>query len=253
MKRIALILGVVGLFALASSMAYAALSSDIVLFMAFEDGSGTDVTDSSIYGNNGVATVASWTAGKHGGGYEFDGATTVITVAPSAELTALGAPMSIGYWINIISFPAQWQAVVEMEAAPGDRSGGWKSGLNNAQPVFTTYGVMDHNATGDLAVGEWVHFACTYDGTTVAFYINGEVDSEVAGAGDIDVTQSPSLNIGAEAGTPGNWGINAILDNLWVSNAAKTQAEIQQLMAMESPAAAEPMGKAATTWGALKH
>jgi hypothetical protein len=252
MKRIMLILSIAGLFALVSSIAYAALPDDIVLFMAFDEGAGTDVHDASMYGNDGVATVASWADGRYGGGYEFDGATTAITVEPSGVLTALKAPMSIGYWIKIISFPVQWQAIAEMESTPEDRSNGWKAGLNNANPVFTTYGVKDHTAAGELAVGGWSHFACTYDGTTVTFYINGEVDSEVEGAGDIDVTQSPRLNIGAEAGTPGNWSINAVLDNLWISNIAKTQSEIEELMVLESPASVEPGGKAAATWGALK-
>jgi len=252
MRRVMLVLGVLGLLVLVSSMAYAALSDDIVLFMAFDEGAGTDVHDSSMYGNDGVATVESWTDGKYGGGYEFDAATTVITVEPSDVLTALKAPMSVGYWIKILSFPVQWQSIAEMESMPGNRTNGWKAGLNNANPVFTTYGVMDHNAAGELAAGEWTYFACTYDGTTVTFYINGEVDSEVPGAGDIDVTQSPGLNIGAEAGTPGNWAINAVLDNLWISNVAKTQEEIQQLMVAEELAAVKPGGKAATTWGVLK-
>jgi hypothetical protein len=252
MKRLMLTLGVVTLFALVYSEAYAALPDDIVLFMTFDEGSGTDIHDASMYGNDGVATVASWTDGRYGGGYEFDAATTAITVEPSDVLTALKAPMSIGYWIKILSFPVEWMGVVEMEATPEDRSLGWKTGLHNGEPVFTVYGVADHFAAGSIEIGEWTYFACTYDGTTVTFYINGEVDSEVAGAGDIDVTQSPRLNIGAEKGTPGNYSINAILDNVWVSNVAKTQAEIQEFMGLESPTSVEPGGKAATTWGALK-
>lgn len=114
MKRVASILGVVGLSVLVSSMAYAALPDDIVLFMTFEEGSGTDVKDISKYGNNGVATAASWTDGRLGGGFEFDASKTVITVEPSDVLTALKEPMSIGYWINILSFPAQWQAPPEI-------------------------------------------------------------------------------------------------------------------------------------------
>ena len=251
-KRTTLVLGAMGLLALASSVAYAALPDDIILFMTFEDGSGTDVKDISKYGHNGVATTASWTDGKLGGGFEFDASKTAITVEASDVLRQLKAPMSIGYWIKVISFPAQWQAVAEMEAMPGNRTNGWKAGLNNGNPVFTTYGVKDHNAAGSIEIGQWTHFACTYDGATVTFYINGEVDIEVEGAGDINVTQSPRLNIGAQAGTPGNWSINAVLDNLWISNVAKTQAEVQQLMRLESPTSVEPISKASTTWGSLK-
>jgi hypothetical protein len=250
MKRVMLILGVVSLLTFVSSMADAALPDDIVLFMTFNDGSGTNVRDSSRYGNDGVATVASWTDGNYGGGYEFDAATTVITVEPSNVLTALKAPMSIGYWIKPLSFPIEWMSVAEMEAVAGARTGGWKAGLHNGEPVFTTYGVMDHFATGSIEIGQWAHVACVYSGPMVTFYINGEFDSEVAGAGDINVTQSPGLNIGAEAGTPGNYAINAILDDLWVSNVAKTQDEVRELM--EAITLVESQDKAAITWGALK-
>jgi hypothetical protein len=251
MKRVMLILSIVGLLTFMSSVADAVLSDDIVLFMAFNEGSGTDVHDSSRYGNNGVATVANWTDGKYGGGYEFDAATTVITVEASDVLTALQAPMSIGYWIKPLSFPVEWMAVAEMEAMAGARTNGWKAGLHNSNPVFTTYGVMDHYASGIIEADQWTHVACVYDGPTVTFYINGELDSEVAGSGDINVTQSPGVNIGAEAGTPGNYAINAILDDLWISNVAKTQEEIQELMT-ESAKPVETRGKATTTWGILK-
>jgi len=250
MKRSVLVLSVVGMLMLVASMASAAMPDDIVLFMMFDDGSGTDVEDASNYGNDGVATDANWTEGKHGGGYEFDG--SAITVEPSATLTALKAPMSIGCWINIISFPGQWQAVAEMESTIADRSNGWKAGLNNASPVFTTYGVKDHTCPGELPVGEWAHLAVTYDGPMVTFYINGEVAGEIAGAGDIDVTQSPRLNIGAEKGTPGNYGINAVLDELWISNVVKTQEEIQELMDPAAIISVEPRHKTTTTWGVLK-
>jgi len=250
MKRVMSTLGVIGLSVLVSSIAYAALPDDIVLFMTFEEGSGTDVKDISKYGNHGVATVASWTDGKLGGGFEFDASKTVITVEPSDVLTALKEPMSIGYWINILSFPADWQAVAEMESMPGNRTNGWKTGLSNMNPVFTTYGVKDHIGTGTVQAEEWTHIAWVYDGKTATLYINGEVDSEIAGSGSIDVAQSPSLNIGAEAGSPGNYAIHAILDDLWVSNVAKTQEDIQELMEFVEPV--KPQGKAATTWGALK-
>jgi hypothetical protein len=246
-----LVLGIVGLLTFVSSMADAALPDDIVLFMTFNEGAGTDVKDISRYGNHGVATVASWTDGKYDGGYEFDAATTVITVEPSDVLTALAAPMSVGYWIKPISFPVDWMAVAEMEAVAGNRSNGWKAGFNNANPVFTTYGVRDHFATGIVEVDQWTHVACVYDGPTAIFYINGELDSEVPGSGDINVTQSPGVNIGAEGGNPGNYAINAVLDDLWISNVAKTEEDIQGLM-MESMQPVEPRGKAAITWGALK-
>lgn len=254
MRRFMLVLCATVIFVLATSISYAALSDDIVLFMSFNDGSGTNVSDSSIYGNNGVATVEGWVAGIHSGGFEFDGANTAITVEASDELRALKAPMSVGYWIKIL-MGTTWPTVVEMEAAPEDRTGGWKSGTRVAKPVFTTYGIKDHLAAGNLGITVWAHFACTFDGERAKFYLNGNFNSEETAGGDIDVSQSPMLNIGASAGVPGQHALSGVLDDLWISNTIKTQEEIQELMNMENidlVAPVKPIEKASITWGALK-
>jgi hypothetical protein len=248
MKRVTLILSIVGLFASVSSTADAALPDDIVLFMTFDEGSGTDVHDASRYGNHGEATNASWADGKHGGGFELDSG-TFIMVEPSDVLTELKAPISVGFWIKPFSFPQEWIILVAMESSPGVRANGWKAGIRFTNPVFTIWGVKDHTATATVEKDIWTHITCTYDGTTVKFYINGEFDSEDPGSGEINVTQSPGLNIGAKEP---DRAIKGIIDELWVSNVVKTQEEIQELMEPAKLILVEPGGKTAATWGVLK-
>jgi len=248
MKRVMLILGFVVLFSLVSSMADAVLPDDIVLFMTFDEGSGTDVHDVSKYANHGEATVESWAGGKHGQGFELDSG-TFIMVEPSDVLTELKAPISVGFWIQPFSFPQDWIILVAMESAPGVRANGWKAGIRGTNPVFTVWGVKDHFAAASVEEDKWTHIACTYDGTTVTFYVNGEVDSEVPGSGEIDVTQSPGLNVGAKEV---DRAIKGIIDEVWVSNILKTQEEIQELMEPGKLLLVELGGRAVTTWGALK-
>ena len=250
MKQFTLFSSVVLMLALLSSTIYAALPDDIVLYMAFDEGAGTTIRDSSKYGNNGVASAASWANAKYGKGFKFDAKTTTISVKASNSLTALKEPMSVGCWINPASFPGEWQCIIEMRPQAG-AAGGWKLGIHNSNPTFTTYGVKDHFATGAIKTNEWTNIAATYDGKSAKFYINGKLDSEIAGQGAINVTTSPVLSMGAESGVAGTWAIDAIVDNLWVSNIVKSEKDIQQLMENQL-APVESSGKLSTTWSHIK-
>ena len=242
----------VALMLAALPAAYSALPDYIVLYFSFDEGGGNTVTDLSQYGNNGEITgTPEWVDGQYGKAIHLDGSSVVITVPPSDSLTSLTAPMSVGAWIKPVSFPVEWQCLIEMEARPGDRKDGWKVGFHNQNPVFTTYGHKDHFADQiTLNPDEWVYLAVVADGTNVSFYINGELAQQVEFAGTIDVTQSPGVNIGAEGGKPGNWYCDVILDELWVANKALSADEIKTLSA--PPAAVRPAGKLATTWGEIK-
>lgn len=254
MKSILLSIYISGFLFVMSWIAMAKLSDDIVLFMTFDEGSGTTVHDLSKYKNDGeIKGDAKWVEGKHGKGIIFDGGKTAIFVKPSDVLTKLKEPMSVGMWINPKAFPVEWQCIAEMESQPGNRTNGWKAGIHNTNPVFTTYGVKDHYAKGSLEAGKWQHLAYTYDGKTVKFYINGEEDSEDVGQGSIDVTKSPGLNIGIEGGNPGgSWYIGASLDELWISNKIKTLKEIQELMEPTSLLAVTTKEHLAATWSFIK-
>jgi hypothetical protein len=67
-----------------------AQAATLVAAYAFNEGSGTIVTDASGNGNNGTINGATWTtSGKYGNALSFNGSNARVTInnAPSLQLT----------------------------------------------------------------------------------------------------------------------------------------------------------------------
>jgi hypothetical protein len=99
--------------------------------------------------------------------------------------------------------------------------------------------------------GEWRHFATTYDGEELRYYLNGEVVSTEAKTGDI-LPNEEDLTIGCRVNDGIQWG--GMLDEIGVFNRVLTQEEIRRIMEVGYAdfLAVEPAGKLATVWGELK-
>jgi len=125
---------------------YSVPPAHVVLYFDFNEGTGDTVTDLSKYGNNGEITGASvWEEGQFGEALKLDGSvTTVNVVPPSDEMKALKPPMTVGAWFKIVSFPGQWQLIIEMPPLLGERKDGWQFSLSNQNPNFCTLGHRDH-------------------------------------------------------------------------------------------------------------
>ena len=99
-----------------------------------------------------------------------------------------------------------------------------------------------HYSEGEIPENQWTHVAVTWDGKQIYFYINGELAGgpiQQTGVG----TSRPdkSLKIGGENNACCPRFFVGKLDELQLSNYAKTQAEIQAGMA--GALAVHPAGK----------
>jgi concanavalin A-like lectin/glucanase superfamily protein len=232
-----------------SGLVIGAPPDGLVFLMNFDEGSGDTVHDQSGFGNDGeIDGKIDWVDGKFDGALNLDGATHV-TVPNAEPLSALTHPMSVGLWINP-AIVGGWRSIVEMDGAAG-----WKIGLHTTGNVivWTTYHVLDFGAVTPVEAGDWVHIAATWDGAEALMYLNGELDAAVAGGGVIDVANEPSLDIGFRSTSQSSW-YEGLIDDVFIFNRAVEQEEIQDFIAKGSKdiLAVEPVGKAATTWGALK-
>ncbi len=229
---------------------YAELSEDIVFLATFDDGKGDTLTDLSGHGNDGnVDGKASWIDGEFDKAFEFDGG-TFITIENAGPLKELTHPMSVGAWVNPDGITG-WQNIVEM-----DGGAGWKFGFHGSKAlVWTTYHVKDFIGQTTIAEGEWTHVAATWNGKEAIIYVNGEEDDggPIAGGGAIDVSGEPSLDIGYRR-TSGSSHFVGGMDELWISNEVKSQAEIQEFMnsGFDAILAVDPADKLSVTWGKLK-
>ena len=227
----------------------------IVGLWLFDDGSGNKVSDSSNYGNNGmIQGGAEWVDGKFKGGLSFNGLDAYVEV-PSSKSLEVTEQISIEFWFYPRSFPGELD-IVRKQQVNGDTYNYefYVPGTGIISPNIS--GVVDPFPTtllgGDeVPFDEWTHLAFTYNGEEVALYINGEQAYAQAASGNIP-TSSDTLYIGSRDGT--RRFIDGILDELCISDVARTADEIKAHMAegVTNIMAVEKAGKLAVTWAALK-
>ena len=79
---------------------------------AFDEGSGTTVTDLSGNGNNGTLANTTWAAtGKYGKALSFNGTSSRVTIPDSASLH-LTSGMTLEAWVNPATTTAAWRDVI---------------------------------------------------------------------------------------------------------------------------------------------
>ncbi|MEM6648108.1 MAG: LamG domain-containing protein, partial [Bacteroidota bacterium] len=85
---------------------------------------------------------------------------------------------------------------------------------------------QSYNSDGQLTLNTWNHIAAAYDGTTFAFYINGELDQSNTFTTDLCQTTGP-LEIGKSSAFP---EFRGLLDDVRIWNEGRTITEIQEHM-----------------------
>ena len=191
---------------------------------AFDEGSGTTVTDASGNGNNGTVANGTWsTAGKFGGALSFNGTSSLVTVPNSASLQ-LSSGMTLEAWVDPSTVSGAWRDVIYkandnfyMEATSTNAShpdGGLIAGGSYA----------DAFGTSALTANTWSFLTETYDGTTLRLYVNGTQVASTARTGAISTSTNP-LQIGGDS-IYGQF-FAGLIDNVRVYNAALTAAQIQ--------------------------
>ncbi len=214
-------------------------NADLVGHWTFDEGGGTNVTDSSGFANNGVIVGLqsfTWTNGVSGGALYFDGTTgagsTYVSIpdAPSLHLTNAG---SFAAWVRCddtgLDGPildkegdgqlAYWFGVF------GTSHFGVLLDTDGNQP-WTLY----DRDQGSVPQGLWVHLATTWAGTTIRHYLNGVPLPETASLTGPLFDSVNALIIGANV--PYNTtAFKGTLDDLRLYNHALSAEEIQALVA----------------------
>ena len=223
-----------------------------VLLYTFETGSGTTVKDLSDNGNDGELMEAEWGVGKIRGGLTLGGngprAFVQVEDSDSLDLTE-GLTVEMWVYLNAASTAGGTGATKE---------GAYKVGPRNDQKMLLR---MATNSVGwgsavvisnqVLGLNKWVHLAATYDADSGdgKVYIDGKLDSEDSIGGDI-VTNDAVLWLGRGAGP----FLDGKIDEVRISNIARTQKDIQQLIniGIEGVLSVTPKDKLSTTWGHIK-
>jgi hypothetical protein len=143
------------------------------------EGSGASVQDTSGNGHTGTIAGATWTtAGKYGAALSFDGVNDAVTVPDSPSLD-LGSRGTMAAWVKLTALN-RWHSVLAKGSANNDAAHNYALEVTNTNVVRCILGngsaaqVLDSSST--VGANQFVHLACTWDGSTVWLYINGTLN-----------------------------------------------------------------------------
>jgi hypothetical protein len=233
---------VAALFASNQWLAIAAVGPN--LWLKFDETTGSTAADSS--GNSNNATFSAdptWGAGQVGNAVAFDGATYAdIPNSPSLDIS--GTAITIAGWINTV---ASGDAVIIDKPYNADdvvngtfESPFYQYGIersrrdlvfNFADSDTTVQSVRSSRTIGLDEVGfiqddVWQHFAVTYDGTNVKWYVNGIQQNSVPTTGNLQA-RGNRLRIGGDDASQQFY--NGQLDDLRIYDRTLNVADIRAL------------------------
>lgn len=194
-----------------------------------DEGAGTVAGDSSGRGNSGsIGGFAGWVQGRIGQAVAFGGSQSIDV--PYASSLNTPTAMTIEAWINTAQTNAgsDGQAVVTRWSGSSgfqlmtSRTG---VGAGGAVSFYPGVGAAWLDGSRGIADGRWHHVAATYDGATARLYVDGTLDAFGAltnGLADV----STDLMIGAAPNDLQAVGFHGVIDEVRLSNAARTPAQI---------------------------
>ncbi|MHC4595376.1 MAG: LamG-like jellyroll fold domain-containing protein [Planctomycetota bacterium] len=233
----------------AAGVANADLAEGLVAYWPLDDGGGTTAID-VVGGHHGtLINGPTWTPPgdfKMGtGALKFDGTNDVASIQP---FDVIGGGITLAAWMKpdsfgindgrVISKANEWLAddhwwMLSTIASGGDMRLRFRLKTNDGQAVPTLIAT-----SGKLVIGEWHHWAATWDGTTMRLYSNTQEAGSIPKGGTAVATDpTVSVAIGSQppdAHLPGNEAriikyFDGVIDDVAVWNRALTPEELNTL------------------------
>jgi hypothetical protein len=209
------------------------LPTGLVAAYAFDEGSGTTVSDASGHGLTGtIVGAATWTtSAKYGKALSFNGTTSYVDLGNPTALRLTGS-MTLSAWVNAAANPADDGQII----AKSNDNSGWqlKTSPDTGPHTFgvgvspSSSSLTQRYSTTVRSLNTWYHVAGVYNATakTLDIYVNGVLnDGTLRGTVPASqVNSSLNVNIGRRTG---GYYFNGIIDEVRVYNRTLTQAEIQ--------------------------
>ena len=181
--------------------------------------------DESGNGNNGTAEGATLTTdrnGNAGSAFNFNGS-SIIRISDSDSLDLEEAePATFSVWVNV--------AVQNRGHIFGKRRGDTTNYMldlvNGGRPMFRGYTHKGIEGDEPLPINQWIHLACTWDGTTCRLFIDGELSKE----GSDTPIRGPDDHDFVIGGTgAGHTKFKGKIDELRIYNRALSESEVAEL------------------------
>ena len=223
-----------------------------VLLYTFESGAGKTVKDLSGNKNDGELMGPKWGEGNPGGGLVFEGnGPRDFVEIPDSDSLDLVEGLTVEMWLYLEAWSTAGGtgATKETTYKVGPRSD--KKVLIRMTTDKHAWGAAVAAGKTDMPLKKWTHIAGTYDAKSgdAKIYINGVLDGEGNIGGNI-TPNDDVLWLGRGAGP----FLEGRMDEVRISNIARSEQEIQELMdkGIEGVLAVKPQDKLTTTWSRLK-
>ena len=193
---------------------------------AFDEGSGTSVSDASDNGLTGAISGAAWTSsGKFGAGLSFDGSDDRVTVSSSPLLNLTTGTLEA--WVRVDTL-GRWHGVLAKGNVNSEPSHNYAIEIESGNIVNCAIGNGSSSnvvkSTTQVAAQQFYHVACTWDGSQLRLYINGALNRSVSQTVTPAANSSP-LYIGQFGGNVDRF--DGIIDEVRIYNVALSQSQIQ--------------------------
>jgi hypothetical protein len=158
----------------------------------------------------------------------FDGIDDYITMGTQTE-HQITTNLTVEAWIKPSANLGYAGIVNNLWETSGNRGGfGITMGGVSASIMFavTNSTSATYLPANIPALNEWVHVACTYDGTTMRVYVNGTEASTMAKSGNISYSSPNALMIGRYWDDNESYYYTGGIDDVRLWNVVRTQSEI---------------------------
>jgi beta-galactosidase len=154
----------------------------------------------------------------------FDGTNDQVAI-PNESTYDITGSISVAAWIKAASLTKAWPAAV----TKGDSS--WRLARENSTNamMFCCTGLTTPKVVSSVSANDakWHHVAGVYNGRTLKFYVDGQLDQSVSTSGTVS-TNNYAVYFGEDAEATGrHW--NGSFYDVRVYNRAITAEEISQL------------------------
>ncbi|MCK9557026.1 MAG: DUF2341 domain-containing protein [Candidatus Cloacimonetes bacterium] len=214
--------------------------SNFVGVWHFGNGTTLSTSDSTINANNGTnAGAVTAAAGMLGGGASFPQSSTgIISVPNSSTLNMSTSPFQVEFWMAGSDQTNCYSSAIGTYNNAGYSSGAfglrWDDSCASVvkRVSLTHYNVGDRVIynTADLTFGTWYHVVLTRSGTTLNMYINGTLNNTATISSSLSfnwTNNSSPMYIGGSWDSNGQGGYKGLLDEVRISNTARSAAWIK--------------------------
>ena len=219
----------------------------LVGYWSFNEGAGKTAADVSGNGHDGkIEGAPKWVEGKFGSALDFDGEDDHVVI-PDDDALDLTDNVTYMAWFSPNDVLTSRRMISKNDSVFVIFDFG-----NSKESI--DFLVKPDNAnveskTTDWKVGEWYHFAGTFDGKTLKVYINGKLEAEKPNNVPIAPSDLDLWIGGDDYGRPTDHFPGKI-DEVRIYEKALSEADIQKVM--DTPQDVEAQGKITTTWGRIK-